>query len=58
MTAKNTIIIGVLGESPYAETAGDVGIPYCHGSILGSDGCRYDGTNPYLPQKQRSTLDL
>lgn len=56
MTSKNTIIIGVLGESPYAETAGDVGIPYCKNSIFGGDGCRYDGTNPYLPEKQRATL--
>lgn len=58
MTAKNTIIIGVLGESPYAETAGDVGIPYCKNSIFGSDGCRYDGSNPYLPEVQRTTLAL
>ena len=57
MTSKNTIIVGVLGESPYAESAGDVNIPYCHG-IFGSDGCRYDGSNPYLPEKQRSSLAL
>ena len=50
MNTKNTITIGVLAESPYAETAGDVGIPYCTGStLIGGDGCRYDGSNPYLP---------
>ena len=57
MTANNTIIIGVLGESPYAESAGDVNIPYCKG-IFGGDGCRYDGSNPYLPEKQRTSLAL
>jgi beta-glucosidase len=59
MNSKNTIIIGVLAESPYSESAGDVGIPYCTGStITGGDGCRYDGSNPYLPEKQRKTLEL
>jgi hypothetical protein len=29
MNSKNTIILAVVGESPYAEFAGDVGIPYC-----------------------------
>jgi beta-glucosidase len=59
MHANNTIIIGVLGESPYAEVMGDVGIPYCKGSILGGDGCLYDpDLNPYLPQNQRTSLEL
>ena len=29
MNAKNTLILAVMGESPFAEFAGDVGIPYC-----------------------------
>ena len=29
MTARNTLIIGVFGEVPYAESEGDVNIPYC-----------------------------
>jgi len=59
MHANNTIIIGVLGESPYAEVMGDVAIPYCKGSILGGDGCLYDpDLNPYLPQNQRTSLEL
>lgn len=59
MHANNTVILGVLGESPYAETSGDVGIPYCKGSILSQDGCLYNpDLNPYLPQNQRTLLDL
>jgi hypothetical protein len=27
--SKNTLIIGVFGEYPYAEAVGDVNIPYC-----------------------------
>jgi len=51
MNANNTIILGVIGESPFAEVAGDVGIPYCKNtSVLGGDGCLYDYSfNPYLP---------
>lgn len=30
MTANNTLIISVVGESPYAEMVGDIGNPYCH----------------------------
>lgn len=29
MNAKNTLILSVVGESPYAEFIGDVNIPYC-----------------------------
>ncbi len=60
MNSKNTIILAVMGESPYAEYSGDVGIPYCvNASILSGDGCLYqNGINPYMPQKQRANLDL
>lgn len=60
MNAKNTVIISVVGESPYAEFSGDVGIPACvNASILASDGCLYaDGINPYMPQKQKTNISL
>jgi beta-glucosidase len=59
MHANNTIIIGVLGESPYAEVMGDVAIPYCKGGVLGGDGCLYNpDLNPYLPPNQRTSLEL
>ena len=60
MNAKNTLILSVVGQSPYAEFSGDVGIPYCvNATILASDGCLYaDGINPYMPQKQKSNLTL
>jgi len=40
MTSRNTLIIGVIGEPPYAETAGDRNIPYCQN--LSQTGCLYD----------------
>jgi hypothetical protein len=52
MNANNTVIIVVVGESPYAEFQGDVGIPYCLNETLGGEGCLYGG-NAYLPRKQR-----
>jgi len=60
MNSKNTVIIGVLGESPYAEFAGDVNIPYCNKeTVLGKEGCLYDDMdNAYLPDNQRTTLKL
>ena len=29
MNSNNTIILAAVGEPPFAEFAGDVGIPYC-----------------------------
>lgn len=53
MTAANTVILAVLGEAPYAEFKGDIGVPYCiNQSILGGVGCLYDSIgHPYLPPK-------
>ena len=35
-----------------------MGIPYCKGALQ-SDGCLYGNSmNPYMPQKQRTSLDL
>jgi beta-glucosidase len=56
MTAKNTLIIGAIGESPFAEMCGDVNIPYCQNSSYGQ-GCSYF-PNSYTPDNQRNTLKL
>ena len=60
MNKDNTVIIGVLGEPPYAEFKGDVGVPYCQaGSPLSGTGCMYYYVkNDYLLEQQRATLDL
>ena len=60
MTAKNTLILAVIGETTFAEYKGDVGIPYCmNETVLTGDGCLYDNDgHPYLPQKQRASLAL
>ncbi len=60
MTPANTVILGVLGEPPYAEFKGDINIPYCvNQSVLGGVGCLYDNIgHPYLPTKQRTSLAL
>lgn len=49
-----------MGQSPYAEFSGDVGIPYCqNATILSGDGCLYiNGQNPYMPNKQKANLEL
>jgi len=57
MTSRNTIIIGTFGEFPYAESDGDVNIPYC--KIDNSSGCLYNpSTNPYAPAAQLKTLKV
>lgn len=60
MTAKNTLILGVVGETTYAEFKGDVGVPYCiNQTVLGGVGCLYDNIgHAYLPAKERETLAL
>ena len=60
MTASNTLIISVLGEAPYAEFKGDIGVPYCiNQSILGGVGCLYSNIgHPYLPPQERASLTL
>ncbi len=55
--SRNTLIIGVFGEYPYAETVGDVNIPYC--KIFDVPECLYRPThNPYAPGTQTKTLKL
>ena len=58
MNAKNTLIISVVGESPYAEMVGDVNIPYCQNqSIFAGDGCLW-WQNSYSPNLQPKTLEV
>ena len=58
MNSKNTLILGVVGESPFAEFAGDVNIPYCVNDT-GEGGCMYYYSgNAYVPDKQRTTLKV
>lgn len=57
MNPTNTLILGVVGESPYAEFSGDAGVPYCEQE--GAEGCLYTSIfNPYLPTKEKTNLDL
>lgn len=56
MNAKNTLIISVVGESPYAEMVGDVNIPYCQNhSVFAGDGCIW-WPSTYSPPIQPKTL--
>ena len=50
ITDKNTIIIGVLGESPYAEFMGDINSKYCLNTTEFVEGCLYNfHLNDYMP---------
>lgn len=58
VNAKNSVIVGVLAEPPYAEFMGDVACPFCFNSTT-NVGCLYNyHLNPYLPLQQRSTLEI
>lgn len=58
INAKNSVIVGVLAEPPYAEFMGDVACPFCFNST-NENGCLYNNhLNPYLPLLQRSTLEI
>lgn len=62
MTSRNTLIIGVIGEPPYAETLGDRNIPYCQNITdenATNTGCLYDSqANPYVSVDQDKTLNV
>lgn len=60
MSAANTLIIGVVSESPYAESMGDINNPFCQNpSAYDENGCDYvAGENPYMPVKQSNSLKL
>ncbi len=46
MNAKNTMMVGVLAESPYAEMMGDINNPMCERGF----GCLYNiHANAYVP---------
>lgn len=56
--SKNTLIIGAFGEFPYAESTGDVNIPYCR-LVDANPACLYSGRkNPYAPTEQKKSLKL
>ena len=57
MTSKNTLILGVFGEEPYAESEGDVNIPYCQSGD--PQFCLYQPIlNPYVPTSQPTSLQI
>lgn len=57
MNFRNTLVIGSFGEFPYAESVGDVNIPYC--KVEDNPGCKYNtGGNPYAPGAQLRTLKI
>lgn len=57
MNSRNTLVIGTFGEFPYAESDGDVNIPYCQ--TEDQNGCLYNpSTNPYAPAAQLKTLKV
>lgn len=57
MNSRNTIIIGTFGEIPYAESVGDINIPYCQTEERA--GCLYNpGTNAYAPGGQSKSLNV
>lgn len=59
MNAQNTVIISILGESPYAEYMGDIGVEYCINTTSATEGCLYNlHLNPYLPPTQKTHLGL
>ena len=61
MTANNTIIIGVVAESPYAEYMGDRNNPFCqYPQAYDNDGCLYQISqlNPYYPAIQGDNIAI
>jgi hypothetical protein len=51
------LVIGAFGEFPYAESVGDVNIPYC--KTDNTNGCNYNpSSNPYAPGAQLRTLKV
>ena len=59
MNSTNTLIIGVIAESPYSEYEGDVNNPFCPENGGYAVGCLYSyGGNAYMPGAQRRNLVL
>lgn len=56
---KNTLIVGTLAESPYAEFMGDINNIYCKDTVLPVEGCLYNShADPYMPLLQKSSLNI
>ena len=50
MTKENSLIIGAVAESPYAEFMGEINNPFCYNKVSKTEGCSYnDHLNPYMP---------
>lgn len=57
INAQNTVIIGAIAESPYAEFMGDVNTRFCKGTTEFVEGCLYNlHQSPHMPRLQRTTL--
>jgi beta-glucosidase len=54
LSSRDTVMLAVLAEPPYAEMVGDVNIPYCQGGS--KTGCLWFA-NEYIPA-QPSSLEL
>lgn len=49
---ENTLIIGTLAESPYAEYMGDINVEWCKNTTKEQEGCLYNiHLNSYLPDQ-------
>lgn len=59
VNSQNTLIVGTLAESPYAEFMGDINNSYCKDTILPVEGCLYNShADPYMPLQQKSSLNI
>ncbi|KAL4441671.1 hypothetical protein ABPG74_021603 [Tetrahymena malaccensis] len=61
LTSQNTLIIGALTESPYAEYMGEINNSFCKGHMYPpAEGCLYINgyANPYMPYEQKTTLEI
>ena len=59
VNSKNTLIVGTLAESPYAEFMGDINNSYCKDTTLPVEGCLYNShADPYMPLQQKSSLNI
>lgn len=42
MNKDNTVIVGILAESPYAEFMGEINSKYCKDTTASIEGCLYN----------------
>ena len=59
MTAENTLILGILAESPYAEFMGDINNPFCRNHTFIREGCLFNlHLNAYIRGQQKYNLNI